>query len=142
VIVFLADKSAWEQARYDQLAEDRLVLLREAHQLAICTVTAAELLYSSRNYKEFVANRADYDALRWMDISPEAQRRALDVMQALALRGQHRSVGIPDLLIAASAEVHQATVLHCDSDFERIAEVTGQPHEWIVPRGKGHGHRA
>jgi len=29
-------------------------------------------------------------------------------------------------------------VIHYDSDFERIAEITGQPHEWIVPRGEGH----
>jgi predicted nucleic acid-binding protein len=59
-------------------------------------------------------------------------------MQELARHGHHRSVGVADLLIAAVAEVHGATVLHYDSDFERIAEVTGQAHEWIVPRCDGH----
>ena len=43
-----------------------------------------------------------------------------------------------DLLVAATAEAHWATVLHYDSDIEPIADDTGQPHEWIVPRGRGH----
>jgi hypothetical protein len=55
-------------------------------------------------------------------------------MAALALRGQHRAP-IPDLMLAAIAQASAAVVLHYDADFERIAGVTGQPHEWIVPRG-------
>jgi predicted nucleic acid-binding protein len=27
------------------------------------------------------------------------------------------------------------TVLHYDEDYDRIAKVTGQPMEWIVPKG-------
>jgi hypothetical protein len=27
------------------------------------------------------------------------------------------------------------TILHDDSDFELLADITGQPHEWIVERG-------
>jgi predicted nucleic acid-binding protein len=42
---------------------------------------------------------------------------------------------LPDLIIAATAEQHGATVLHYDADYERIAEITGQPTEWIVERG-------
>jgi predicted nucleic acid-binding protein len=53
----------------------------------------------------------------------------------LARKGQHRGVTIPDLLIAAAAEAAGLTVLHYDSDFDRIAEITGQPVEWIVPPG-------
>lgn len=40
-----------------------------------------------------------------------------------------------DLLIAAVAELAGAAVWHYDSDYDRIAEVTGQPMEWVVPRG-------
>jgi predicted nucleic acid-binding protein len=47
-------------------------------------------------------------------------------------RGQHRAALIPDLLIAATAELAQLIVLHDDKDFELIAEVTGQPIERIV----------
>jgi predicted nucleic acid-binding protein len=38
-------------------------------------------------------------------------------------------------LIAAAAEAHDLTVLHYDADFGRIAAVTGQRVEWVVPRG-------
>ena len=46
-----------------------------------------------------------------------------------------RSVGLPDLLIAAVAERERVTVLHYDSDHELIAQVTGEPMQWVVPRG-------
>ena len=41
----------------------------------------------------------------------------------------------PDLLIAAVAERERVTVLHYDSDYELIAQVTSQPVAWVVPRG-------
>jgi predicted nucleic acid-binding protein len=53
----------------------------------------------------------------------------------MAQRGQHRAAGIVDLLTAAVAEHHGATVLHYDSDFEHIAAVTGQAQLWVAPRG-------
>jgi predicted nucleic acid-binding protein len=40
-----------------------------------------------------------------------------------------------DLLIAAYAEQADLKVLHYDADFERVAELAGQPTQWIVPRG-------
>jgi predicted nucleic acid-binding protein len=139
-VIYLADKSAWEQVRYNEAVRERFAKLQTTCQLAIHTVVAAELLFSARTYDAFLARREECDGLRWLDTPPEAETRALDVMQVFARQGRHRSVGIPDLLIAAVAEVHGATVLHYDSDFERIAEITGQAHEWIVPCGQGHGH--
>lgn len=47
----------------------------------------------------------------------------------LADRGRHRAPSIPDLIIAATAELAGLTVLHHDKDFEMIADVTGQPIE-------------
>jgi hypothetical protein len=41
-----------------------------------------------------------------------------------------------DLLIAAAAEVAGLVVLHYDRDYHRIATVTGQPCEWVVPAGE------
>ena len=55
-------------------------------------------------------------------------------MEALALRGQHRAVGLPDLLIAAVAERAQVTVLHYDADYDLVAAVTGQSTQWVIPR--------
>jgi predicted nucleic acid-binding protein len=74
-------------------------------------------------------------------VTREAEQNLADILAALAIRGQHR-MPIPDLMLAAIAQSHSAVVLHYDADYERIADVTGQPHEWIVPRGTGHGsHR-
>ena len=40
-----------------------------------------------------------------------------------------------DLLIAATAKVHGAVLLHYDRHFDLIARVTGQPTEWLARRG-------
>jgi predicted nucleic acid-binding protein len=62
-------------------------------------------------------------------------RRALEVQGDLARRGQHRAVRLPDLLVAAIAEQSNLVVLHYDRDFDRVAAVTGQVCEWVVPPG-------
>ncbi len=134
--LYLADKSAWEQARYDNRALERLVELRDEGQLATCLVSTAEMLYSARNVDAFARWRLDLASLSYLEMTPAAERHVIDVMSALALRGQHRT-SIPDLILAAIAHLHSAVVLHYDSDYERIAEVTGQPQEWIIPRGTG-----
>ena len=53
----------------------------------------------------------------------------MKVQKLLAEKGQHRAPSIPDLLIAATAELAGLTVLHLDKDFDLIAKLTGQPCE-------------
>lgn len=60
-------------------------------------------------------------------LTPKIEDRAVELQLALAERGQHRAPSIPGLLIAATAELADLTVLHLDKDFELIAELTGQP---------------
>jgi len=74
-------------------------------------------------------------ALPRVPMSEEVLDRALEVQGRLAKRSQHRGVSLPDLIIAACAEGAGLTVLHYDADYERIAEVTRQPVQWVVPRG-------
>jgi predicted nucleic acid-binding protein len=57
------------------------------------------------------------------------ENRAVEIQAVLADRGQHRAPAIPDLIIAATAELAGLTILHLDKDFELIADVTGQPAE-------------
>jgi predicted nucleic acid-binding protein len=61
--------------------------------------------------------------------------RAVEVQDVLAARSQQRGAKIADLLIAAAAEIAELVVLHYDRDFDLIADVTGQPSEWIVSAG-------
>ena len=62
-------------------------------------------------------------------LTPAMEDRALQVQRLLAQRGRHRAPSIPDLLIAATAELSGRTVLHLDKDFDLIAELTQQPTE-------------
>jgi predicted nucleic acid-binding protein len=69
--------------------------------------------------------------------APDRWTPAVDlaVHRRLASLSQHRDFRLPDLIIAATAEQNEATVLHYDNDFHRIAAITGQPVEWVAPRG-------
>jgi predicted nucleic acid-binding protein len=51
------------------------------------------------------------------------------VQLLLGGQGQRRAPSIPDILIAATAELAGLTMLHVDKDFELIASLTGQPTE-------------
>jgi predicted nucleic acid-binding protein len=59
-------------------------------------------------------------------LTPKIEDRTLEVLILLADRGQHRGPSIPDLIIAATAELSGLTILHVDKDFDTITAVTGQ----------------
>ena len=104
--------------------------------VAVSIVTELEVGYSARSTADYRdTRRSILDRLLPINIPSRAESRAREVQAALVERGRHRAVGIPDLLIAATAEIEGLMVLHYDADFDLIAEVTGQPSEWIVPRG-------
>ncbi|MDQ1739752.1 MAG: hypothetical protein QOE53_1404 [Pseudonocardiales bacterium] len=106
-----------------------------AGRIATCGIVDLELLFSAPSpatYRELA------EALRAMPrvpVTDAAVDRALEVQMLLANQSQHRSVPLPDLLVAACAEAAGLTVLHYDADYERIAKVTGQTVQWVVPRG-------
>ena len=108
----------------------------EAGLVATCAIVEFEILWSTRSPAEFDAVREDRAlGYEWLPIDHMDWSRVLDVQQELWARGSMRSVPLPDLLIAAVAERHRVTVLHYDSDYDAIAAITGQPTQWIVPRG-------
>jgi predicted nucleic acid-binding protein len=132
---YLADTSALARLRHRSVAEV-LGPMIEAGLVATCGVIEFELGWASRNGKEFDELRADRDAgYEWLPTQGEDWRRALEIQGTLWRGGQVRAVGFPDLLIAAVAERERVTVLHYDSDYELIAQVTAQPVAWVVPRG-------
>jgi hypothetical protein len=130
----MADKSALARLRHPPVAAALLPLIAEG-QLAMCGVLDLELLYSARSHQDFVATRAELAGYPRFDVVQADFDRAIEVMEALARRGQHRAAGLPDLLLAAVAERHGVTLLHYDADFDLLAAVTGQAATWIVPRG-------
>jgi len=135
VATFLADKSALTRRETRPDAREVLEPLLLAGEVATCGIVDLELLYSATSRATY---RALAEALRGMPRAPLDEacvKRALQVQAMLAERSQHRAVPLPDLLVAACAEQAGLAVLHYDADFERIAELTGQRAQWIVPRG-------
>lgn len=53
--------------------------------------------------------------------------RSRVIQERLTAKGEHRSAGPVDLLVAAAAEEAGLTLLHYDRDVETIARTTGQP---------------
>ena len=97
----------------------------------ITTMTLLEIGYSAQSARDLrnASGRPPLSSMPIEYLTPAMEQRAIDVQMQLADRGQHRTPGIPDLLIAAAAERAGHTVLHVDKDFDLIASVTGQPTE-------------
>ncbi len=135
VASYLADTSALARLRHQAVAAV-LGPLIEVGLVATCGVVEFELGWATRTGAEFDLLRADRDAgYEWLATHDEDWRRALDVQAALWRGGQIRAVGFPDLLVAAVAERERVTVLHYDSDYDIIAQITSQSAQWVVPRG-------
>ena len=131
---YLGDKSALARVHQDDVMH-RISALYLAGQIATCGMIDLELLYSARSGPDHQAIVLDRALLPRVPIDDGCFDRAIHVQGELADQGLHRSVGLEDLLIAASAEQAGLTVLHYDRDFDLIGEVTGQPMEWVVPAG-------
>jgi predicted nucleic acid-binding protein len=99
--------------------------------IRIATVTRLEVGYSARSGPDLRAElrQPPLAAMPAEYQTPAIEDRAVEVLTLLADRGQHRAPSIPDLIIAATAELAGLTVLHLDKDFEIIAGITGQPLE-------------
>jgi predicted nucleic acid-binding protein len=132
---FLADKSALARRQTRLEVREALDPLLLEGEVATCGIVELEMLYSATSLATYSALA---DALRGMPRAPFDEtvvERALEVQAKLAKRSQHRAVPLPDLLVAACAENAGLTVLHYDADYDRIAKLTGQRVQWVVPRG-------
>ena len=97
----------------------------------ITTVTRLGVGYSARSGPDLRAGlqQPPLSSMPVEYLTPAVEDRAVEILTLLADRGQHRAPSVPDLIIAATAELAGLTVLHLDKDFDVIAEITGQPVE-------------
>lgn len=131
---YLIDKSALARMPSETVRQ-RLAPIIESGEAATCAIVDLEVLYSVRNQPEHERIRQRRQlAYHTVPLTEEIFQRAISVQSELAKTGRHR-VPIPDLIIAAAAESAGLAVLHYDADFDLITEATGQPTEWVVPRG-------
>lgn len=132
--VYLADTSAFARLSKPNVASAIGPMIAEG-KIAMCTPVAFELGFSARSGADYQAIMSRIDAFESAPATEGDHQRALDVQRLLAQRGQHRAVSLVDALVAAIAESRDLIVLHYDTDYELVAEVTGQRHEWVVQPG-------
>jgi predicted nucleic acid-binding protein len=125
---WLIDKSALNRIN---AASDEWLSRIQRGLVRISTITLLEVGYSTRNGSDHRASLSEppLSAMTVEHITPAIEGRAVEIQMLLADRGQHRAPSIPDLLIAATAELARRTVLHVDEDFDLIAAITDQPVE-------------
>lgn len=138
VSVLVADTSAWHHSGHPAVIGQWRAYLN-ADRIAATPPMRLEVLYSARSAEDYAAIAEELDALQQVACGAHAFDRAMAVQRALGEKAplHHRSVKIVDLLIAAAAELAGATVWHYDADYERIAEISGQPTRWIAAPGPG-----
>jgi len=102
--------------------------------LARAGISDLEIGYSARSASEWDRLMGALGIFDLVETTAEHVARARHVQRMLAAKHQ-RGRKVPDLLIAAAAEASGLAVLHYDTDFDRIAAVTGQRCEWVVPAG-------
>ena len=132
---WLIDKSAIGRLH---LAADAVAWAERIERglVRISTLTRLEIGFSARSGGDHQALFAEppIASMPVEYLTPLIEDRAVAVQSALAARGQHRAPSIPDLLVAATAELAELTVLQLDKDFELIASLTGQPLERLELR--------
>ncbi len=97
----------------------------------VTAVTRLEIGFSARSGADLrdASKRPPLSAMPVEYLTPAIEARAIEVQGLLADQGQRRAPSVPDLLVAAAAELSNLIVLHLDKDFELIAGLTGQPIE-------------
>jgi predicted nucleic acid-binding protein len=97
----------------------------------ISSITRLEVGYSARSAKDLedTFSTPPLSMMPVQGLTPAIEELAWQTLRQLAKRGEHRAPSIPDLLIAATAQLCGYVVLHNDKDFDLIAKVTGQKVE-------------
>lgn len=127
---WLVDKSALVRLGVSPSAAEWALRI-ERGLVAVSNVTRLEVGYSARASDDFqrAMSLPPIASMPVAYLTPAMEDRALHVQGLLVERGWHRAPSIPDLLVAAAAEIGGHTVLHLDKDFDLIAQITGQATE-------------
>ena len=132
-LTHLLDTSVLTRLREPSIREV-IEVRAERGELARAGISDLEIGYSARSAAEWDRFAEALSVFELVETTADHLRRARQVQRLLAAKHQ-RGRKVPDLLIAAAGEVANLPILHYDADFDRIAAVTGQPCEWVVPAG-------
>lgn len=129
----LADTSVLTRLRYSDV---RAVVepLAYAGRIGRAWISDLEIGFSARNSDEWDRLVGALNVFDRVEMTDMHVRRARQVQRLLAAKHQ-KGRKVPDLLVAAAAEENDLMLLHYDSDFDLIAQVTGQRCQWVVDAG-------
>jgi len=120
---YLVDTSAWLWAlRSDPVPaiQQRLDDLLASHEAAITGMVQLEVLSGMRTVAEWDDVAAELGSLRQLHTRPGTWLQAARLGSSLRRRGL--TLSNADILIAAVAIENDATLVHADAHFERIAQ--------------------
>ena len=132
--VYLADTSVFSRLSKPMVGA-AFSPLAAAGRIVLCAPVVFELGFSARSADDHEAMMSRLEAFETVPVTAADHARAIDIQGQLAKRGWHRACSLVDALVAALADAHGLAVLHYDADFELVAEITDQPHQWVVERG-------
>ena len=128
--MYLIDTSVLTRLRLPKIGATLLGL----GQILYSPISGLELRSSASNeteYRRLTSILDGFDRLPMVEAALDIADRTQRLLAKAGLKGRP----IPDLIIAAQAELAGLTVLHYDGDFDLIASVTHQPTLWISPPG-------
>ena len=126
----LADASAWAQLHRNDVAA-RLVPLLVGGGAATCGIVDLQIIATFDDAAVRTEVAAERTTFPRVPVDDAVLDRAAEVLALLP----GADVEALSVVVAAAAERAGLVLLHQDGVYDRIAEVTGQPTEWVVARG-------
>lgn len=121
--LFLVDTSIWLYAlrkEFNPEIKDRLELLLKENWVLIAGIIKLEILGGTKSEIEFKRLKKRLDSLQECKTDIPLWEKAYDL--AFQLRRKGVTIPYTDILIAATAMQHEATLLHVDAHFDLVAQ--------------------
>ncbi len=121
--LFLVDTSAWLFAlrkEFSPVIKERLDHLLKENRVITVGIIKLEILGGTKSENEFQRLKMRLDSLKDCETNTPLWEKAYDL--AFQLRRKGVTIPYTDILIAASALTHEATLLHVDTHFDLAAQ--------------------
>jgi predicted nucleic acid-binding protein len=131
--VLLLDNSAWSRLLAGKIPRERadqVIELMEEARLGTCLPFLLEAGYAARSGADRREMISHLEQLPRTHIDEEVERTAMEAQRELAETGHHR-LPPTDLVIAACAHRIGGGIVHCDRDYDLIAERTSLTFESV-----------
>ncbi|HVE68103.1 MAG TPA: PIN domain-containing protein [Solirubrobacteraceae bacterium] len=138
---WLVDTSAWSRRDVPEVAGELKAILDADGELVLSPPVLLELLRGPQGERVAEERAALVNAMEVLSVDDETFRLAADVMETLACYdAEGHRLPVTDLITAALAHQAGCGVVHCDGDYEQIAEhgnLNFEHHRIAIPTARG-----